>query len=61
MTLKRRLKDVSFNLNPGERVGLIGPNGCGKTTLMRILVGQESADTGHSLSKLCASSTERCW
>ncbi len=40
-------EDVSFNLNPGERVGLIGPNGCGKTTLMRILVGQESADAGH--------------
>jgi ATP-binding cassette subfamily F protein 3 len=39
-------QDVSFNLNPGERVGLIGPNGCGKTTLMRILVGQESADAG---------------
>ncbi|HRU94846.1 MAG TPA: ATP-binding cassette domain-containing protein, partial [Anaerolineae bacterium] len=28
------LKDVSFVLNPGERVGLIGPNGCGKTTLL---------------------------
>jgi ATP-binding cassette subfamily F protein 3 len=40
-------ENVSFNLNPGERVGLIGPNGCGKTTLVRILVGQESADAGH--------------
>lgn len=41
------LKDVSFNVNPGERVGLIGPNGCGKTTLLRIITGQEAADSGH--------------
>jgi ATP-binding cassette subfamily F protein 3 len=40
-------ENVTFSLNPGERVGLIGPNGCGKTTLIRILVGQASADTGH--------------
>ncbi len=41
------LKDITFSVNPGERVGLIGPNGSGKTTLVRILTGQEHADSGH--------------
>jgi ATP-binding cassette subfamily F protein 3 len=40
------LDSVSFLLNRGERAGLIGPNGCGKTTLLRIIVGQEKPDRG---------------
>jgi ATPase subunit of ABC transporter with duplicated ATPase domains len=38
--------DVSFQLNPGERAGLVGPNGAGKTTLFRMIVGEESPDDG---------------
>ncbi|MBN1312049.1 MAG: ABC-F family ATP-binding cassette domain-containing protein [Anaerolineae bacterium] len=40
------LEDVTFVLNKGERLALIGPNGCGKTTLLRIITGLEQADAG---------------
>ena len=40
------LKDISFSISHNERLGLIGPNGCGKTTLMRILAGLEQPDSG---------------
>jgi ATP-binding cassette subfamily F protein 3 len=40
------LKGISFTVNAGERVGLIGPNGCGKTTLLRIILGELPADDG---------------
>jgi ATP-binding cassette subfamily F protein 3 len=40
------LNEISFILNRGERVGLVGPNGCGKTTLLRIITGLEQADSG---------------
>ena len=40
------LKGVSFQVNPSEKVGLVGRNGAGKTTVFRIITGQESADEG---------------
>jgi ATPase subunit of ABC transporter with duplicated ATPase domains len=38
--------DASFQLNPGEKCGLVGPNGSGKTTLFRIITGEEGVDDG---------------
>jgi branched-chain amino acid transport system ATP-binding protein len=40
------VRDVSFDVYPGEILGVIGPNGCGKTTLFNCILGQLKADTG---------------
>jgi len=38
--------DLSFEIPPGAFVGILGPNGAGKTTFFRMVVGQETPDTG---------------
>ncbi len=40
------IRDFSTRIVRGDRVGIIGPNGCGKTTLLRLLIGQLAPDAG---------------
>jgi ATPase subunit of ABC transporter with duplicated ATPase domains len=44
------LKGVSFQVNPSEKVGLVGRNGAGKTTVFRLITGQEAPDEGEVIS-----------
>ena len=43
------LRGVSFQINPNEKVGLVGRNGAGKTTVFRTITGEESPDDGEIL------------
>ncbi len=40
------LDQISFSLETGEKVALLGPNGAGKTTIMKLIMGEEKADSG---------------
>lgn len=48
------VRDFSAQVQRGDKIALIGPNGCGKTTLLKLMLGQLQADSGrvHSGSKL---------
>lgn len=43
------LHNVCFTVKDGEFLSILGPSGCGKTTILRILIGLETADTGEIL------------
>ena len=51
---RQLVKDFSAQVQRGDKIALIGPNGCGKTTLLKLMLGQLKADSGrvHSGSKL---------
>ena len=40
------LKKLSLKVYPGECVGILGPNGCGKTTLFSMCIGEQNVDSG---------------
>ncbi|WP_027204134.1 ABC-F family ATP-binding cassette domain-containing protein [Butyrivibrio fibrisolvens] len=41
------IKDFTFTFTRDDRIGILGPNGCGKTTLMKMIVGSIPPDSGH--------------
>ena len=43
------LKDISFSINPGDFVIILGESGCGKTTLLNMLAGLETPSSGRIL------------
>ena len=40
------LEEADFTIHPGRRIGLIGPNGCGKSSLFQMLLGELVSDAG---------------
>jgi ATPase subunit of ABC transporter with duplicated ATPase domains len=42
------IANLSFDLHKGDRIVVVGPNGCGKTTLLKILLEDEEASAGHA-------------
>ncbi len=57
------LQDVSMNVAPGEFVGLLGPNGCGKTTLLRVISGILTPRSGQVIldGRNILTMTRRTW
>lgn len=45
--MKTLFKDIAFTINEQDKIGIIGINGTGKSTLLRLVSGQESPDSGH--------------
>ena len=45
-SVKTLLKDISFGISEGEKIGIIGVNGTGKSTLLKIIAGVETPETG---------------
>ncbi len=44
-------KDISFQINEGEKVALVGVNGAGKSTMLKIVAGEERADSGEMVTR----------
>jgi iron complex transport system ATP-binding protein len=61
VTLRNRpvIRDVSFEVQPGEFIGLLGPNGSGKTSLMRAVLGLLPATGRSSLAEMNTSDRAR--
>lgn len=43
---KELLKNISMQIDDNDRIGLVGPNGCGKTTFLKMITGDVVPDSG---------------
>ena len=43
---------IGFNINEGDKIALVAPNGTGKTSLLRILAGKDKSDSGGKITFL---------
>lgn len=48
---KKLLEKISFSINDNEKIGIIGVNGTGKSTLLKIIAQQETVDSGNIITK----------
>ena len=48
---KEVLKNIKFEVNSNDKVAVIGRNGCGKTTLLRVITGQQEIDGDYQVRK----------
>ena len=48
---KEAVKDLNFKINKGEIIGLLGPNGCGKTTTIAMILGLLKPTSGKIIIK----------
>lgn len=64
---KKIIKDFSIEVKPGQKIAIVGPTGCGKTTLVNLLMGFYDADTGRivvsnkDISKVSKKSLRKCF
>ena len=40
------LKNITFEVNDKEKIAIVGRNGCGKTTLLKVITGEQEIDLG---------------
>ena len=49
---KTLLENISLGINEGEKIGIIGVNGTGKSTLLKIIAGAETCDSGNIIKAI---------